>query len=785
MKTIFCAVFIAIFLLCSGLFFAQQEIEHEYVQVVNVEMLVRVMKDGRPLAGLQKGDFSLLENGRKQEINGFLEVHRRITPAAEVEETKVENKERPGRLFLIFFWINEPAVKVDEALDYFFNSIYREGDRVILADQRRSIEISEPAEKPAKIEGFKNGIAALSREMLIARDKFKTQIDDYFDDYLSIIRLNPEDEKTIDVARKNMLVKYTQLLYEFRLRYMKPNADSLGAMASALEPIDADKWGLIFYQHESLPLFDIEKLRMDDRNFHLGEEGLAAVEKANREVLAPMEAARLADSLRTRFIQANTQFHMLLLGSRQGPVDNSASTPFAVINPFPVFSNWENMFREVAETTGGETMSGDRMKEALAEVAAREDVYYVLTYAPTEGKSGGRRIDIRVGRDGAKVIHGRRVEMENPPHVKLAAIEETPDGVRLQLEDIYTIGRGDLRSGLVRVTLLASREGGKPSELARDAEFATTGSVEVPFKKPEPGTYRLAALVIDCLTGFHARGESTLDILGGEPSAEAAALLRLAAGYCERLRRAAFRFVCRETVTEDILVRDTIDRYSYKRARNSWLYDYQVVVRDGQVDENRVLLRKNKSKKRLKNAGLETRFRSLYSVFLPATLFAADKQPFFFYRVGKHGKMNGRPVAEIAISPRPGAADQSSGTAWVDEKTGAVLKVDLSQRSIKGIESAEKKAEQSGARLLVSDVHEYGIEREGIRLPSSTSISENYVINVVRAPEFRQRNRQEMAGGGSPFISSSGRQQLELSRTWVEYSDFRFFVVDVRSEERW
>lgn len=761
--------------------FSQQEIEREYVRVVNVEMLVRVMKDGRPLAGLKKGDFSLLENGRKQEINGFIEVHRRIAPNEIAPTVEAEKQKRPGRLFLLFFWINEPAVKVDEALDYFFSSIYRAGDRVILADQQRSVEIDDPAGKPAKIEDFKNGIAALSREMLLAGERFKAQIDGYLDDYLFIVRLHPEESN--EIARKSMIANYAQLLHEFRLRYLKPNADRLDAMTRSLEAIDADKWGLVFYQHESLPLLDIEKLKLEERNFRLGEEGLAAVEKANREVLAPVEAARLADALRTRFIQANTQFHMLLLGSRQGPTDATASTPFAVINPFPVFSNWENLFREVAATTGGETMNGDRMKDALAEVAAREDVYYVLTYAP-EGKGGGRKIEIRVGRQGAKVTHGRRGEMENPPQVKLAAIEETPGGLRLRLEDLYTIGRGDQRSGLVRVTLLASREGEKPRELARDAEFATTGGVEIPFEKPEPGTYRLAALVTDCLTGRQARGEFLLDVLGGEPPAETAALLRLAADYCERLRRAAFRFVCRETVTEDLLVRDTIDRSSYKRTRNSWLYDYQVVVRDGQVGENRVLLRKNKYKKRLENAGLETRFRSLYSVFLPVTLFAADNQPFFFYRMGKRGKMNGRPVAEMAIAPRPGATEQSSGTAWVDEETGAVLKVDLSQRSIKGIDAAEKRAERSGARLLVSDVHEYGIEREGIWLPSSTSISENYVISVVKAKEFRQYDRPEMSAAVSPFISSSGRQQLELSRTWVEYSDFKFFVVDMRSEER-
>ena len=50
--------------------------------------------------------------------------------------------------------------------------------------------------------------------------------------------------------------------------------------------------------------------------------------------------------------------------------------------------------------------------------------------------------------------------------------------------------------------------------------------------------------------------------------AETVALLQLAADYSERLRHAAFRFICRETVNEDVLVRDTIDRSSYKRAQD-------------------------------------------------------------------------------------------------------------------------------------------------------------------------------------------------------------------------
>ena len=175
---------IAIFSLAVFLF-SQQAVEREYVQVLNIEMLVRVMKDGRPLAGLKKGDFTLLENGRKQDINGFVEVHRSIAPAEAKEKPLAEQKQRPGRLFLLFFWIHDPRISVDEVLSYFFNSIYRDGDRVILADQRQSLAISDPTEKEARTAEFKAGLAALSQDMRFARDRFKLDIDSYLQEYVS------------------------------------------------------------------------------------------------------------------------------------------------------------------------------------------------------------------------------------------------------------------------------------------------------------------------------------------------------------------------------------------------------------------------------------------------------------------------------------------------------------------------------------------------------------------------------------------------------------------------
>jgi hypothetical protein len=787
-KNIFRATFSSLFILFTCFSFGQQEIEREYVQVLNIEMLVRVMKNGRPVAGLKKGDFALMENGHKQDINGFLEVHRSIAPGEIVPAIGTEKQKRPGRLFLLFFWINESVVKVDEVLDYFFKSIYREGDRVILADQRRSLEINNAADIENKLGEFKAGLVALSRDMQVARSRLSMDVESYLQEYLECLKLKRKGGENVinPKCRPDVVViHYEQLMKEYLLQNQKPSVNRLEVMARNLEAVEVDKWALIFFQHDSLPLFDTEKMKLGDNQYHLGDV-LDMIEKVNRDLLFPTQTLVLADSLRTRFIQANTQFHLLLLGSRQAPSSLEAVSRFNIINPFPVISNWEETFRQMAAATGGEVMDGNRMKEALAEVANREDVYYVITYAPSEGKSPKRRVDINVDRDGVKVIHGRRVEMENLPGIKLAAIEEIPGKVRLALENFYMIGQGEQRSGLVRVSLSADGGDGKPQILAKDVEFPTTGSVEIPVALP-PGKYKLSAQVVDSLTGREAKGESTLDVLGGEVPAETAALLRLAAGYSERLRNAAFRFICKETVSEDVLVRDTIDRSSYKRARTSWLYEYQVLVREGKVTEDRVLLRKNKTKKRVEDATLETRFRSLYSVFLPATLFAADKQPSYFYRLERHEKMFGRQVARVVIAPRPGFEELGAGTAWVDEETGAVLKIELAQRAIKGIEAAEKRARQAGARLLVSDVHEYDVERDGIWLPGSTTISEYYVINVVAVKEsqgYLNWNEAPETPPPAKYASSSGgSRQIELSRTWVEYSDFQFFVVDVQVKE--
>ena len=56
----------------------QEEVQKEYIEVTNVELNVRALRKGKPVSGLKKDDFIVLENGKKMRITSFMEIKRAI-----------------------------------------------------------------------------------------------------------------------------------------------------------------------------------------------------------------------------------------------------------------------------------------------------------------------------------------------------------------------------------------------------------------------------------------------------------------------------------------------------------------------------------------------------------------------------------------------------------------------------------------------------------------------------------------------------------------------------------
>ena len=111
------------------------------VELVTVDAVV-TQKDGRPVAGLQREDFTLLEEGVKQEISSFEAVDlpapapgRPVTPRPPVSTNRVADS-RTSRSFVIVFDDHHlsplNAQRAKAAVAAFLDKGVREGDRVTL-----------------------------------------------------------------------------------------------------------------------------------------------------------------------------------------------------------------------------------------------------------------------------------------------------------------------------------------------------------------------------------------------------------------------------------------------------------------------------------------------------------------------------------------------------------------------------------------------------------------------------------------------------------------------------
>ena len=69
---------------------SQKSETREYVEVVNVSLVVRALKKGQPVAGLQQKDFTLYENGKPRTLTSFQEIRRKVGQHTEDESFRIK-----------------------------------------------------------------------------------------------------------------------------------------------------------------------------------------------------------------------------------------------------------------------------------------------------------------------------------------------------------------------------------------------------------------------------------------------------------------------------------------------------------------------------------------------------------------------------------------------------------------------------------------------------------------------------------------------------------------------
>lgn len=254
-------------------------------------------------------------------------------------------------------------------------------------------------------------------------------------------------------------------------------------------------------------------------------------------------------------------------------------------------------------------------------------------------------------------------------------------------------------------------------------------------------------------------------------------ILEKCAVYCEKLMQSTLYFICREEIMEKIFDYSKLkgkDRWielwhegqfnrKYRGVRlmaksdtSEYVYDYQLIKKGNRFEESRTLLEENGEQKNEKNAPLKTkRFYSKRSVFGPVGLLSRKGQALYDFELIKTEKEDGREAYLIEVRPKTkedGKVPSSFGKVWIDRANFSILKIEVTQESIKGFDELKGAAKREQVIPEITDIHFYGVEKNGLRFPSKTVIEENYRAMT---------------------------KVIKKSVTAVEYKDYRFFTVDV------
>ncbi len=227
-------------------------------------------------------------------------------------------------------------------------------------------------------------------------------------------------------------------------------------------------------------------------------------------------------------------------------------------------------------------------------------------------------------------------------------------------------------------------------------------------------------------------------------------ILKKCADYCENLDNVVLFFVCQEKIKEEI----RLSTHTAKKERNVYVYDYQLIRKENEINERRILLEENGQKKHEKNAQLKTKIFTFKNIiFGPIDLLSEHWQQYYNYRIVKEEKLKGEKSIVIEAIPKSSfKLDYLYGKIWVRKNDFSILKIEWKQQSIKNYEIVEKTAREIGAEPQIALIAEYGFEKNGIRFPSKLFIQEAF--------------------------SSLGRRIFTRCKYTVIYDGYKFFTVE-------
>ena len=389
-----------LFLFISFCFIAFTKIEkkiREDVIVVNIEIPVRVMFHGKPVDNLKKSDFRLFENGKEQKINGFYMVRKKIKGQRFDLSSDISKVYKP-RYFVLAFRIYSVTKSLTDSLKYFIKKILRPDDRLLVFINDKTLFFKSVKHKSVLIGII---LKYMKPESLKAKFRFEKAYQKIRSDLMRARNLSnigggdSRGERPMSLMQlKRFVENYSQLLKEYRRRFLTPDIGAYYNFARYLEKIDIEKWVITFYQFEKFPTIKISG--------RLRREIGSAVDSIDRmvEMVDEFPSKEIAKI----FYKVNATFHTLFFSTYEDI--NSRDMELKTIS-----TDLENSFREITKRTGGELVISNELDISLKKIVEKEDVFYMLTYSPDgSGKPG--KIKVKTDNPNYKVFYDDNIRAD-------------------------------------------------------------------------------------------------------------------------------------------------------------------------------------------------------------------------------------------------------------------------------------------------------------------------------------------------------------------------------------
>ena len=247
--------------------------------------------------------------------------------------------------------------------------------------------------------------------------------------------------------------------------------------------------------------------------------------------------------------------------------------------------------------------------------------------------------------------------------------------------------------------------------------------------------------------------------------------------YCLKLSESALYYICQERIKENTkrIIEDTWgyggglmdlrpDQHMVanfevlslgKNERRNLIYDYQLIKKQGTIQERRILMEKDKENIDLEDPSQGTKpTYSIKSILVPVQLLGIEQRSKYSFKLVDDEKIKRKPSYVVEAFLRPGKTGNiKQGKIWVDKTEFRVVKIEVESDFVEGYEHILEESSHYYLRPHFKSTQYYEIEKNDLLFPSRSEIRVEY----------------------SGFYRYTRELKSEIK---IKYDNYKFFAVE-------